>query len=478
MKKIIWTIVIVLVLILIGAGIYIFSLYNTFDEGVTSSYEPTDRERSDLREEDATVDESFTVLILGTDENDSRAEKENLDSNDFRTDSMILATFDKNNDDVKLVNIPRDTLAYIEPEGYFDKINHAHMYGGPSASMDAVEKLLNVPVDYYARINMAGVVDIVDSVGGVEFDVPFDMNEPNQHDNGRIELEAGEQELNGEEALAVVRSRRVDSDLGRGNRQMELVEAVLSKVKSSGGLTKIDDLIKVVADNTKHNFKTKDIRELASYYAFNDISFESTQLHGTDYWAQGNGGYFYRADDEHLFVLSNTISSILELDPSEPYDLLQLRIGDYLIPYEYMDDYMLTEHQPETIPYFAEEGYESPYGNGFDTEEFDYEESEIEGEGGLEDTTEEETEQNSQNPQNENSGGQEQQNGNNNQDEQYYDDGTQTDEYYDDGTNNQDQQYYDDGTNNQDQQYYDDGTQTDEYYEGNTSNSQNNGYYY
>ena len=68
---------------------------------------------------------------------------------------------------------------------------------------------------------------------------------------------------------------------------MELVEAVLSKVKSSGGLTKIDDLIKVVADNTKHNFKTKDIRELASYYAFNDISFESTQLHGTDYWAQG-----------------------------------------------------------------------------------------------------------------------------------------------------------------------------------------------
>lgn len=66
---------IVLLLILAGAGIYIYSLYNAFDEGVTSSYEPTDRERSDLRKEDASVDESFTVLILGTDENDSRAEK-------------------------------------------------------------------------------------------------------------------------------------------------------------------------------------------------------------------------------------------------------------------------------------------------------------------------------------------------------------------------------------------------------------------
>ena len=467
MKKIIWTIVIVLVLVLIGAGIYISSLYNTFDEGVSSSYEPVDRERSDLREEDATVEDSFTVLILGTDENKSRAEKENLGGDDFRTDSMILATFDKNSDDVKLVNIPRDTLAYIETEEYFDKINHAHMYGGPSASMNAVESLLNVPVDYYVRINMAGVVDIVESVGGIEFDVPFDMNEPDQYDTGRIILEEGVQELDGEEALAVVRSRRVDSDLGRGNRQMELVEAVLNKVKSSGGLTKIDDLIKVVADNTRHNFTSKDIRQLASYYAFNDISFDSTQLRGSDYWHPGNGAYFYRADDEHLYILSNTIRSILELEPSEPYDLLQLRLGDYLVPYEYMDEYMLTEHQPEMIPYFAEEGYESPYGDGFETEEFDYEESDIEGEDDLEDTTDGDYNQNNQAPENE---GTEEQT----QEESYNNEGT-----YDDGTNNQQDGYYDDGTNNQQDSYYDDGTENqDEYYEGSNSDSVNNGYYY
>ena len=468
MKKIIWTVVIVLLLILIGVGIYIYSLYNTFDEGVSSSYEPTDREKSDLREEDATVEDSFTVLILGTDENESRAEKENLDGDDFRTDSMILATFDKNSDDVKLVNIPRDTLAYIETEGYFDKINHAHMYGGPSASMQAVESMLNVPVDYYVRINMAGVVDIVDSVGGIEFDVPFDMNEPDQHDTSRIELEEGVQELNGEEALAVVRSRRVDSDLGRGNRQMELVEAVLSKVKSSGGLSKIDDLIKVVADNTRHNFTSKDIRQLASYYAFNDISFDSTQLRGSDYWNQGNGAYFYRADDEHLFVLSNTIRDILEIEPSEPFDLLQLRLGDYLVPYEYLDEYMLTEHQPESIPFFAEEGYESPYGDGFETEQFDYEESDIEGEDDLEDTTDGDFNQDNQTPQNEDVNEQ-------SQEENYNNDGT-----YDDGTNTQQDGYYDDGTNNQqDDGYYDDGTETqDEYYEGSNSNSPNNGYYY
>ena len=468
MKKIIWTVVIVLLLILIGVGIYIYSLYNTFDEGVSSSFEPTDREKSDLREEDATVEDSFTVLILGTDENESRANKEQLSSNNFRTDSMILATFDKNNDDVKLINIPRDTMAYIKTEGYFDKINHAHMFGGPSASINAVEKLLNVPVDYYVRINMGGVVDIVDSVGGVEFDVPFDMNEPDQNDDGRIKLSAGVQELDGEEALAVVRSRRVDSDLGRGNRQMELVEAVLNKVKSSGGLSKIDDLIKVVADNTRHNFTTKDIRQLASYYAFNNISFDSTQLRGNDYWNPGNGAYLYRADDEHLYVLSNTIRSVLELEPSEPFDLLQLRLGDYLVPYEYFDEYMLTEHQPENIPFFAEEGYESSYGNGFETEEFDYEESDVEGEDDLEDTTDGDFNQDNQTPQNE--GANEQ-----SQEENYNNDGT-----YDDGTNTQQDGYYDDGTNNQqDDGYYDDGTEAqDEYYEGGNSNSPNNGYYY
>lgn len=440
MKKIIWGIIILLLLILIGAGIYIYSLYNTFDEGVTSSYEPTDRERSELRQEDASVEDSFTVLILGTDENEARAKKDGLSTEEFRTDSMILATFDKNEDDVKLVNIPRDTMAYIESEGYFDKINHAYSYGGASSSMDAVESLLNVPVDYYIRLNMGGVVDIVDSVGGIEFDVPFDMNEPNQHDKGRVILEQGIQELDGEEALAVVRSRRVDSDLGRGNRQMELIEAVLNKVKSSGGLNKIDDLIEVVANNTRHNFTTKDIRNLATYYAFNDISFDSTQLRGTDFWSPNTGGYYYRADDEHLFVLSNTIRSILELEASEPFDLLNVRLADYLVPLEFFDDYMMDEFRPEYIPYYAESGYESNYGDGFATDEFNYEESDIEGEDDLENTIE--------NP--------DASNEDNTNEEEYYDDGTQYDDSYDDSNN-----YYDDGTTNEEEFYDDSSRSTD-----------------
>ncbi|WP_051683093.1 LCP family protein [Salinicoccus luteus] len=386
-KKILIGILLFLVIALVVIGVYIYNLFNSFEQGVSDSFEATDRDRSELRLDDIdpTMD-SFTVLILGIDESESRKEEGDLDSQDFRTDTMILATFDKNQDEVKLTSIPRDTLTYFPEENYFDKITHAHRQGGPEASMRAVESLLNVPVDHYVRVNMAAVVDMVDALGGVEFDVPFDMNEPNSVDRGRIELEEGVQELNGEEALAVVRSRRVDTDLGRGQRQLEMVEKILSKAKSTGALSKIDDLIEVVADNTKHDMTSKTIRSLAAYYSFNDIEFNTTQVRGSDFWNPGNGAYFYWANEEHLYLISKTLRDVLEIDAPEPYDLINIRLSDYITPYDYVSDYYLNEFEPEGEPYFMQEGYESQLGDGFNMPDDNPEES-IEGEENLDENS-------------------------------------------------------------------------------------------
>lgn len=389
MKKILITILVILGVALIGVGIYIYNLFNTFEEGVSNSYQSTDRERSELRDDDSdTSPDSFTILILGIDESEARMESDDIDDNDFRTDTMILATFNKDEDEVKLVSIPRDTLAYFPDENYFDKITHAHRINGPESSMASVESLLNVPVDYYARVNMNALMDVVDTLGGVEFDVPFDMDEPDSTDNGRTKLEAGKQELDGEEALAVVRSRKIDSDLGRGSRQLEMVEAILEKAKSTGALTHIDDLIDVVADNSQHNLESDTVRSLAKYYAFNTVEFNNVQLRGSDFWNPGNGAYFYQADPEHLFALSNTIRETLDMDPPEPYDLINIRLEDYIVPYEYLDDYLLDDFEPETEPYFTEEGYENRYGDGFDIPEDEEEdapegETDVEGEDGY-----------------------------------------------------------------------------------------------
>ncbi|KKK33981.1 alpha/beta hydrolase [Salinicoccus sediminis] len=380
MKKFLYGAIILLVIALVVIGVYLFNLFNAFQSGVDSSYEGTDREGSELREEDIDPSmDSFTVLILGVDENEARSEKNNMDTDDFRTDTMMLATFDKENDEVKLTSIPRDTLAYFPEQNYFDKITHAHREGGPDNSMAAVESLLNVPVDFYVRVNMSAVVDIVDAVGGVEFDVPFDMKEPNSNDDGYTELEEGKQTLNGEEALAVVRSRRVDTDLGRGQRQLEMVEAILSRAKSTGALTKLDDLIKVVADNTKHNMEAKTIRSLAAYYSTNDLEFNPTQIRGSDYWNPGNGAYFYWANEEHLYTISKTLRETLGLEEPEPYDLINVRLMDYITPYQYVDDYYLEEFEPQQPAYFMQEGYEPQFGDGFDIPESNPEES-IEGE--------------------------------------------------------------------------------------------------
>ena len=110
MKKFLYGVIILLVIALIVIGVYLFNLFNAFQSGVNSSFEGTDREGSELREEDIDPSmDSFTVLILGVDENEARSEKNDMDTDDFRTDTMMLATFDKDADEVKLTSIPRDT---------------------------------------------------------------------------------------------------------------------------------------------------------------------------------------------------------------------------------------------------------------------------------------------------------------------------------------------------------------------------------
>jgi LCP family protein required for cell wall assembly len=359
MKKILWTIFIILAVILIAALIYILYLFNIFNSGFSGSYEEIDRDRSELRVDDVDAsNDSFTVLILGIDADAERTQDGQINADNFRSDSMILATFDRENDDVKMVNIPRDTLAYIGSVNYFDKINHAHAFGGPVGSMEAVESLLNVPVDYFVRVDMNAVVEIVDAIGGVDFEVPYEMNG----------LQPGMQHLDGEQALAVIRNRSIDSDLGRGVRQMELIEAVIKQAQSLSTLSQVDDLIKIFTSNTSHNFATSDIRSLASHYLFNDVTFESTQLQGTGFTSESNGIYYAWPDEEHLFALSNSIREILALDPSTANDLISIRLSDQIQPVTEVSTDLLENYELENPPAYTEEGATNQYGDGFGIE--------------------------------------------------------------------------------------------------------------
>lgn len=316
---------------------------NSFNDGDSSR-------KSNIRE--SKVDPSkdpISILFLGIDGNSGR-EKNGQSTEQSRTDAMILSTFNSDKEQIRMLSIPRDTISYIPKVGYYDKITHAHAYGGPTASMDSVEATLNVPVDYYVRINMDAFVDAVDELGGIEYNVPYDISEPNTDDSGKIKVEKGHQKLNGDEALAVARTRHHDSDLKRGQRQMELLKKLFAKAQNAGSFSKLDDVIEIVGNNSKHNLSYDEVKALATSYLKDDVEIKSKQLKGEDDYL--NGIYYYNPDINSIQDTSNLLRDDLNLPKIEDTsDFLNQRVTDFygtLVPQTELDSSLLRKNQNDT----------------------------------------------------------------------------------------------------------------------------------
>lgn len=316
-----------------------------------SSFNDSDSSRkSNIR--DSKVNPSkdpISILFLGIDDNSGR-EKNGQTAEKSRTDAMILSTFNADKEQIRMLSIPRDTISYIPKVGYYDKITHAHAYGGPTASMDSVEATLDLPVDYYVRINMEAFVDAVDELGGIKYDVPYNINEPNTNDTGKIKVKKGYQNLNGDEALAVARTRHQDSDLKRGQRQMDLIKKLFAKAQKANSFNKLDDVVEIVGKNAKHNLSYDEIKVLATSYLKDDIKIKSSQLEGDDDYL--NGIYYYNPDIKNILSTTNMLRSDLDLPKIKDKDeLLNQRVIDYygtLVPLTELDDSLLTKSQKDS----------------------------------------------------------------------------------------------------------------------------------
>jgi polyisoprenyl-teichoic acid--peptidoglycan teichoic acid transferase len=275
--------------------------------------------KSGLREEDVSpISHNVSVLIMGVDESEKR-------SKDYggavRTDALLLATFNKDDKTVKLVSIPRDTYTYIPAEKKKDKITHAHSVGtvkygeegGPKATREAVEGLFNIPVDYFVKFNFESFIKIVDDLGGIEVDVPVEFTEQDSNDvPNAIHLKKGLQTLNGEQALALARTRHIDSDIMRGQRQQLVIEAIVKKMASLGSVTKVGNII----DSIDGNFKTNlSFNDMLSFYKYGiGSSIEKLQIEGEDKYI--NGVYYYVPDKQKLTELTRELRTHLDLSPS------------------------------------------------------------------------------------------------------------------------------------------------------------------
>ena len=174
----------------------------------------------------------FYMLLIGSDKSEARDDSGEF-GDTYRTDSMILVRVDPKDKKVAMISIPRDTRVNIPGYGY-QKINAAYAFGGAAGAVDAVSNLAGVKINHYAEVDFDGFRAVVDALGGIDVDVPMEINDPEA--GGHVD--AGLHTLSGEEALILARSRHTYDDYGAGDNmraanQRLILSAIVKKVMSS-----------------------------------------------------------------------------------------------------------------------------------------------------------------------------------------------------------------------------------------------------
>lgn len=270
-----------------------------------------DRERSELREEKVEpLTDNISILFIGVDDSLQR----NQGDGNSRSDALILATLNNNDKSIKLLSIPRDSYVYIPYVEYKDKITHAHAYGNTIATVETVENLFEIPVDYYVKMNFNAFIDVVNALGGIVADVPYDILEKDENDNNAIQLTEGRHLLTGEEALALVRTRKADSDIERGKRQQEVLKAIIQKGTSVTSLSKYTDVIEALGDNLKTDMTFNEMKSLFSYLSDGTPDIENLNLAGKD--DMSTGVYYYKLDEQNLEEVKAELQDHLDIRPT------------------------------------------------------------------------------------------------------------------------------------------------------------------
>lgn len=194
------------------------------------------------------------ILFLGSDKRPDEP---------ARADTILLVRANGREKTFSQLSIPRDTLVDI-PEYGEGKINSAYAYGGPALMISTVEELTGIPIHHYVELDFSGFPPIVDSLGGVEIDVPavIDSQYPSGTDWTQVHFDAGPQHMDGERALVFVRVRYSDDDFQRMERQQKFMEALQKKFTSSGTLARMPLIAPDMVGNITTDLSTNDILRL------------------------------------------------------------------------------------------------------------------------------------------------------------------------------------------------------------------------
>lgn len=231
------------------------------------------------------VTEPFSILLLGVD-----SENEDISKTSGLGDSIMLITFNPTTLNATVFSVPRDTYVPISCFGnYKNKITHAAS-GGDSCMIRTVENFTGIDIDYYAKINFKGLINLVDALGGIDVEVPYAFCESDENRTfvDPIFVEKGWQHLNGREALALSRNRKTTptcgakwnqgtrNDFVRGQNQQLVLNAIINKAKTVKSVNKLYEILDTISISLDTNLSREQILDF--YNVFKKILLNSDAL--------------------------------------------------------------------------------------------------------------------------------------------------------------------------------------------------------
>lgn len=238
----------------------------------------------------------YTILIAGT------------DNDGIRTDTIMIAAFDVKAKTVSVMSIPRDTLVNVTRS--VKKVNSAYAVGGVKELKAELKGLLGFQVDRYAIVGIQGMAELIDAIDGVYVDVPVDMDYDDPSQDLDINIKAGYQLLDGENAVdfARYRSGYANADIGRIAAQQRLVSAVVKKLISPSTIPKIPSLVSIVMKNVESDFTIGEMISLSvAGLSVDPETIEMFTLPGYDETLRGQS-YWVPYENQLLKIINSNFN--------------------------------------------------------------------------------------------------------------------------------------------------------------------------
>ncbi|HEM5317781.1 TPA: LCP family protein [Streptococcus suis] len=301
----------------LGAGlIYGASLLNFSTGAISKTFKQLDGE-NEITPIDAT--EPLTILLMGVDMDQATR---GGDWEGGRSDSMILVTVNPQTKETNMMSLTRDIMVEIaeangESSGTVEKLNHSYSYGQAPMAIATIEKMMDITIDRYIEINMDGLVELVDAVGGIEVNntlgFPISISE---HEPAYTSIvQPGKQLVNGDQALVYARMRYDDpeGDIGRQRRQREVITAIIKKLLQLDGLTQYKKILTAISNNMRTNIEISPAT-IPSLLGYKDSvsKLNSYQLRGVDQMVDEI--YYQLPTSEHLLEMQNILKKSIGLE--------------------------------------------------------------------------------------------------------------------------------------------------------------------